>query len=242
MTTNKEREWLLRDKYEGVESEAFYQDLERLESGEPLAYVIGWVPFLNTRIHLDSKPLIPRPETEHWVDMAISEMKKSAKPLKILDLCAGSGAIGVAVLQALPNALVNFVEIDGSHHPTILKNLEEAGVDDSRFKIIGGDLFENVTDSYDFILTNPPYIDPALSRTEAPVLEHEPHLALFGGQMGMEIVNRILKGASLHLNAGGVMYTEHEPEQMVAMASYPLYAGSYEDQYGVARFSIFRIP
>lgn len=238
--TSKEREWLLKDKYGGTECEAFHKDLERLEAGEPLAYVIGWVPFLNTKIWLDSKPLIPRPETEYWVNLAISEIKggEIASP-KILDLCAGSGAIGVAVLNAISSASVNFVEIDGSHHKTILKNLKEAGVEDSRFNILGGDLFENVSESYDFILTNPPYIDPKLKRVEKSVQGYEPHLALFGGEEGMEVIDRILKQAPGHLNPGGSVYLEHEPEQVGAIASHITYKGSEKDQFEAIRFSIF---
>ncbi len=91
--------WLLREKYQGVKTDAFFEDCARLKNGEPLAYIIGSIPFLNTTIFLDAHPLIPRPETEFWVEKAIAHMNVRA-PLRILDLCAGSGCIGVAVLTA----------------------------------------------------------------------------------------------------------------------------------------------
>src|SRR5690606_26669366 len=102
MTLNQEEQWLLEEKYAGAESEAFRADLKRLTGGEPLGYVIGHVPFLDCRIHLDSHPLIPRPETEYWVEKAMVAIKEvaggpEARPLHVLDLCAGSGCIGVAV-------------------------------------------------------------------------------------------------------------------------------------------------
>src|SRR3989344_3024544 len=131
-----------------------------MEDSEPIAYTIGWIPFIHTKIYLDSRPLIPRPETEYWVDQVIQEIKKSKveKP-KILDLCAGSGCIGIAVLKEIPEAFVDFVEIEEIHHKTIEKNIRENNLDSSHTRIFGGDLFENVLDSYDFILSNPPYIN-----------------------------------------------------------------------------------
>ncbi|HVS79487.1 MAG TPA: peptide chain release factor N(5)-glutamine methyltransferase [Candidatus Paceibacterota bacterium] len=236
----REAEWLLRDKYDGVETPEYHKDLERLAAGEPLAYTIGWTPFLNTKIFLDSRPLIPRPETEYWVGNAIAEAEKNSKPLKILDLCAGSGCIGVAVLKALPNSTVDFIEIDPAHHPLIAKNIRENSIDESRTRILGGDLFENAGTGYDLILSNPPYIDPALQRTDGSVLNHEPHLALFGGERGMEIIERIIADGPAHLALGGTLYIEHEPEQAEAIAK--LLPGSVQlkDQFGLIRVTRYK--
>ena len=97
-----------------------------MHSSLPEAYKIGWVPFIHTDIYLDSRPLIPRTETEYWVNEAIQEIKKSGVVApRILDLCAGSGCIGVAVLKEIPEALVDFAEIDPTHHETIRKNITE---------------------------------------------------------------------------------------------------------------------
>lgn len=239
---DKEIRWLLEEKYNGVKSHEFEKDILRLESGEPLAYIIGWVPFLNTKIWLDSKPLIPRPETEYWVNSAIDEIKgrRISNP-KILDLCAGSGCIGVAILKAVPEAIVHFAEIDNTHHETIKKNTLENELDVSRIQIFGGDLFENIKDTYDFILTNPPYIDPNLSeRVEGSVTSHEPAKALWGGKGGMEIIERILRESPKHLNKRGVLYIEHEPEQEMDIKGLLPGTASCKDQFGVIRYSIYR--
>lgn len=239
---NQESRWLLTDKYNGIESDEFRQDLVRLQDGVPLAYIIGWTPFLGTKIWLDSAPLIPRPETEYWVEKAIAEISLTPevrpRGVKVLDLCAGSGCVGVAVAKGVPNSIVHFAELVDDHHQTIRKNIRENNIDVERTKQIGGDLFEHVTEKYDFILTNPPYIDPELSnRVEQSVTLHEPLLALYGGEGGMEIIERIIAEASKHLNSGGVLYIEHEPEQEEAIKQLAPNAEIFEDQFGVKRFA-----
>ena len=212
-----------------------------MEDSEPIAYTLGWIPFIHTKIYLDSRPLIPRPETEYWVDQVIQEIKKSKveKP-RILDLCAGSGCIGVAVLKEIRDAFVDFVEIEEIHHKTIERNIRENNLDSSHTRIFGGDLFENVLGSYDFILSNPPYINPDLkARVEKSVIQYEPPKALYGGDGGLDIIRRILSKVSDHLARAGVLYLEHEPEQVEALVSHPMYQKTYPDQFGLLRFSQF---
>lgn len=243
---NQDETWLLKEKYNGQKTASFLADCDRLTSGEPLAYIIGHTPFLNTTIHLDSHPLIPRPETEYWTEQVIKEIADQGKALvRMLDLCAGSGCIGVAVLKALPQSTVDFVEIDASHYPTIHKNIEENDIAISRTQIFGGNLFENITDSYDYILTNPPYIDAHLNRTEESVTANEPALALWGGLNGMEVISKILETSPQHLTENGVLYIEHEPEQVEAIREhgkrYFHEVETFVDQFGVARFTrLFR--
>ena len=242
MTSNQEEKWLLTEKHNGVESEAFQADLERLRTGEPLAYLIGYIPFLGCQIYLDSRPLIPRPETEYWVDKAIASIRLDSKEARVLDLCAGSGCIGVAVAKAVPEARVTFTEIDSAHLPTIKKNITENLSDNERFQIIQSDLFEKVEGQYDFILSNPPYIDPALDRTESSVKVHEPHLALYGGQSGMEIIERLIAAAPEHLAPGGQIWIEHEPEQVEEVKKCAEAGGfravAHLDQYIIERYTV----
>lgn len=235
----QEINWLLKDKYAGVEAPEFEADVLRIKNGEPVAYVIGWAPFINTRVWLDSKPLIPRTETEYWVSHAIEEIKNSeiTNP-KILDLCAGSGCIGVAILKEIPGAEVDFAEIDILHHETIRKNIKENGLYDSKTKIFGGDLFGNITETYDFILSNPPYVDPSLKeRVGESVKTHEPEKALYGGVGGLEIIEKILSNAKNYLKPGGILYLEHEPEQAEALSKNSMFTETGKDQFGVLRFS-----
>lgn len=211
-------------------------------NNEPEAYRIGWVPFINTHIHLDSHPLIPRTETEFWVNEFIHKSGiLNLKSPRVLDLCAGSGCIGVAVLKEIPEALIDFVEMDERHHSTILKNIRENQLDVTRTKIFGGDLFENITGQYDFILSNPPYIDPALkSRMQESVKQHEPGIALYGGTGGLEIIERILVKVQNHLKPDGMLYLEHEPEQVEFISKIAGYQKTLRDQFGINRISYFK--
>ena len=237
----QEQQWLLNEKYAGIESSEFRADCQRLASGEPLAYVIGWIPFCKTKIFLDSHPLIPRAETEFWVTKAIEDIRSQGleRP-RVLDLCAGSGCIGIATLKAIPGATCDLVEIDIHHHETIRKNLIENNISPERVQILGGSLFEQVSGNYDVILTNPPYIDPILSeRIQKSVLAHEPDLALFGGVDGMDVVSEILKQTPSYLKSGGILYIEHEPEQEIAIQKHLPGIISHPDQYGLIRYSTY---
>jgi len=246
----QEAKWLLEEKYQGKTSADYLIDCERLKAGEPLAYIIGYVPFLDCQIYLDSKPLIPRPETEYWVEKAIDTIKQTfhsnERFVRVLDLCAGSGAIGVAVAKTLTQVSVTFSELEASHLLTIEKNLAQTSSDSTiiydsgKYRIIESDLFENLTEKFDFILSNPPYIDPLVDRAEPSVKDFEPHLALYGELAGLELIAKIIEEAPRFLNKKGQLWLEHEPEQVETineLASKNFSVENYEDQYGVKRYS-----
>ena len=238
--------WLLDEKYQGDRCDAFIADCARLKAGEPLAYIIGYIPFRSTIIHLDSRPLIPRTESEFWIgeviDMIQQEAREYTQSLRILDLCAGSGALGIAVLAEIPHARVDFAEIKHEHHATIQKNIHANRIAPERTRIFGGDLFEQVEGQYAYIISNPPYIDPALDRAEESVKQHEPEIALYGGAKGMEIITRIIATAPRFLTPDGKLVIEHEPEQteaITALAStYGFTPLTHTDQYDVERYTI----
>jgi len=242
-------ERLRSEKYSGEKSDAFFADVARLEAGEPLAYLIGNIPFLNTIIYLDSRPLIPRTETEFWVEQAIVAIKSAALTApRILDLCAGSGCIGVGIAKEIPTVHVTFAELEPAHLLTITKNIKKnIIIDDSKkYQVVQSDLFTNVAGTYDFILSNPPYVDPALDRVEPSVRAHEPAAALYGGKAGFEIIERILSGARAKLAPpSGQLWLEHEPEQVAQLQrsaeSHGLIVTTHTDQYNVPRYSIITV-
>ena len=243
--TNDE-EWLLKEKYNGEKTEGFFTDCARLASHEPLAYLIGEIPFLHATISLDSHPLIPRSETEFWVEKMIQKINldRGFASVKVLDLCAGSGCIGVAILMEVPRAHVDFCEIDTNHHATIQKNILRNNIDSSRTNILDGDLFEQITSKYDYIFSNPPYIDPVLDRTTESVQKFEPGLALYGGKEGTDLIFKIISEAPRFLTEKGVLVIEHEPEQKDAIhvhaKSHGFACVTGPDQYHVDRYTCLK--
>lgn len=207
---------LIEDKYGGSTENraAVAADIRRLGTGEPLAYVIGWMPFSGLRIHLDSKPLIPRPETEWWTEELIRAMRDAygGRPFSFLDLCAGSGAVGCAVLASFPNAQVSFGEAVPEHASTIRKNIEENGLDAARAKILIGDLFEPFGgERFDAIAANPPYI-PRGRALEESVSRYERPEALYAGEDGLDLIRRIAREAPEHLATDGMLWVECDAE------------------------------
>lgn len=201
-----DRDFLLREKYNGVPTPSFEADCERLREGEPLAYVIGHQPFLGVTVYLDSRPLIPRPETEWWTEACIASIPDG--PQKVLDLCAGSGAIGCAVLKHVKEAHVTFSDIHREHIVSIAHTIEANGLDQHRSRLCTGDLFDAVQgEQFDRILINPPYI-PSTRSLPKSVAQFEPHDALFAGEDGLAIIKRIVSQLREHLRAHGEAWIE----------------------------------
>lgn len=206
----RDLELLIRDKHAGDRTQDLSADLARLKEGEPLAYVIGWVPFLGLRVLLDSKPLIPRPETEAWTEDLIGRLRErfGKEPFHMLDLCAGSGAIGLSVLQAFPAARVTFGEIVPAHADLIRKSLAENALDAARAVVVASDLFASILPGrFDIIATNPPYV-PEARTLDVSVTGFEPGVALYGGPDGLALIRTIAAEAASRLAAGGELWME----------------------------------
>jgi HemK-like putative methylase len=209
---------------------------------EPLAYQIGNQPFLGLKIYLDSKPLIPRPETEWWTEQLLNHVGFRKPYMTFLDLCAGSGAIGCAALARLPDAQVYFGEIDPAHESTILKNIRENNLDESRAHICIGDLFEPFGDmKFDIIAANPPYI-PSNRELPASVVDYEPALALRSGTDGLDLIRRIATSVRCHLTECGVAWIEcdsaHADTAHKLFEAQELHEEIRPDQYGVPRIIV----
>lgn len=241
----KDEQWLLDEKYDGIETAEYVADKERLARGEPLGYVIGFEPFLGLKIHLDSKPLIPRVETEWWTEQLLGTLAKDATHT-FLDLCSGSGAIGCAALARLPHTQVYFGEIDPAHESTITKNIRENNIDASRADIRIGDLFEPFRGmTFDVIACNPPYIrnDRELP---ANITDYEPALALYSGNDGLDLIRRIATDLPTYLKKGGVAWiecdSEHAEAARLLFTSRGLSVEIRNDQYDRPRILVVSFP
>jgi len=204
----------------------------------PEDYRIGYKYFLGAKIDLSKRPFIPREETEHWVSLAIKEIKKNSI---CLDLFSGSGCIGVSVLKNVNNSYCDFGEKEDLFLEQIKINLDLNGIDKNRYSLIKTDIFSNIEKQYDFILANPPYV--ALNRVNEvgeDVKTYEPHIALFSGEEGLDAITEFLSKAKMFLKEKGVIYMEFDEKQLKDIEE--IIKGNYskceflKDQFNKYRF------
>lgn len=190
-----------------------------MNSKIPPEYKKGYTKFLNCKIDLRNRVFIPRIETEFWVKKALSEIQKSkkskTKKLKILDIFAGSGCIGIAILKNVKNSFVDFIDIDKKAIEQIKINLKLNKIPKIRYKIYKSNIFEKIKgEKYDFILTNPPYVaKERLNEVEQSVLKYEPKRAFLAGKKGFRYIKKFLKEAKKFLKPNGTIYFEFDPQQ-----------------------------
>lgn len=167
-----------------------------LEKDYPVQYIIGYVDFYGLKINVNEFTLIPRYETEYLIELTLKEIKNMnlANP-KILDLCTGSGAIGLTLKSLLPSSEVTLSDISKDALMVANKNKNELNLD---VNIIESDLFKNIQGKFDIIISNPPYV--MTNETLPKDVLYEPHLALYSGPKGIDHIEEIFKNIKSHLN------------------------------------------
>ncbi len=189
--------------------------LSRRASGEPLQYILGGTYFMGLRFHVDKRVLIPRQDTETLAESAIIALHGIKNP-QVLDLCAGSGAIGISIKTLVPSAQVTLADVSRDALDVARENAHELNAD---VEIRHGDLFKAVGhEKYDLIVTNPPYIPRNEIEDLQKEVQYEPMLALDGGADGLDIYRRIAQDVCEHLKANGYIYLEvgiHQAEDVL---------------------------
>lgn len=176
--------------------EKYKQEVEALEQGKPLQYVIGNVNFYGINFEINNNVLIPRFETEELVENTINYIKKYfTEPVDIIDLGCGSGVIGLTLEKKVSTKTVDLVDISSKALEVAHKN---CGNLDSKANLIESDMFTNVTKKYDVIISNPPYIKTT-EEIEKIVKDNEPELALYSGEDGLDCYRKILKDIDKHM-------------------------------------------
>jgi len=190
----------------------------------PIEYRKGFTKFLNCKINLSKRVFIPRIETEFWVKIAIKELPET-RSLAILDMFAGSGCIGIAILKTCPEGFdraqprafvrrVDFVDSDKKAIEQIKINLRLNHVPPNRYKIYKSNLFEKLKRKYDYIFANPPYVArERIKEVESSVLKYEPKIALLAGKKGLGYIKKFLKEAKNYLKENGKIFMEFDPLQ-----------------------------
>jgi release factor glutamine methyltransferase len=215
LTLEEAKEKILAEKYHGVPSDAFRADTLRIDAHEPWQYVLGYADFLGCRIDLthEHKAMVPRDETAFWVERVIREWQDRG-PLTALDLYAGSGNIGIALLKHLPLARVTFNELDGELLPQITRSLQVSAIDTARATLIAGDSLAGITGQFDVICANPPYVDPADAGDMDAEMHYEPQMAFFGSSDGFGHHRELIREGKKYLTPRGVLYVECDMTQV----------------------------
>ena len=206
----------LDDALDPDASTRFAALVERRLAREPLAYIVGRREFYGVDIRCEPAALIPRPETEMLVDLALDEIRRRGDALRVVDVGAGSGAIAIAIAANAAN--VRVTAIDASPSALVLARHNAGRVDVAdRVAIREGDLLDQA-DAFDVIVANLPYVSEAEWADLPPeIRDHEPRQALVGGKAGTETVERLLRSAPPHLAAGGILAVEIGATQGAAL-------------------------
>ncbi|MGV2392489.1 UNVERIFIED_CONTAM: HemK family protein methyltransferase [Campylobacter lari] len=173
---------LLEKKRYGLKQEITDKELKMLEENYPVQYIMGYVEYANIRINLDHKVLIPRYETEELIYLIKDNYLKDN--MKVLDLCCGSGFIGLALKKANSTIELTMSDIDPEAIKQTSKNLVFNFKNSDKVKIIQSDCFNEINEKFDIIVSNPPYIAYDDPDAQSPSLKYEPEHAIFAENNG----------------------------------------------------------
>lgn len=186
-------------------SDKLEDGIKRLNNGEPVQYIVGNVDFYGYKINVNKNVLIPRFETEELVFKTINLIKKNLNEnIKVLDIGTGSGCISIALKKEIPGLDITAVDISEDALVVAKNNALE---NNCKINFIKSDLFNNIDDKYDLIISNPPYISYDEQIMDI-VKKNEPHLALYAKNNGLYFYEEIIKNSSNYLNDKNIIAFE----------------------------------
>jgi len=193
--------------------------IKRRLGGEPVAYLLGEQELWGLPFYVDESVLVPRPDTETVIEVALGMRGDRAAACRVLDLCTGSGAIAISLAKELPAARVVATEISPEAAAIAKRNAERNELAD-RVEVRIGDLFAPIDrerERFDLIVANPPYIATAVIATLSAEVQREPRIALDGGPDGLTFYDQICAAATSYLAPGGALVVEHGFDQADAV-------------------------
>lgn len=222
--------------------------VRRVLDGEPVQYVMGRWSFRHLDLMVDSRVLIPRPETELIVEHVMSFLGSRPAPHVIADLGTGSGAIGLSLLHELPLTSADVWMTDASPDAIDVARANAAGIGRpaARAHFAVGSWCDALPDSlkrsFDVVVSNPPYIAEGDPEVDASVVEHEPHSALFSGDDGLDDIRTLAVQSSEWLAPGGMLivemgYTQADAVQEIFVNAELVNVETHTDLTGKPRFT-----
>lgn len=192
----------------------------RVEERVPVGYLVGSVNFYGRRFEVEPGIVIPRSPIAQLIDCGLRPWLKS-DPRSVVDVCTGSGCLGILCAFAFPEAVVTLVDVDPAAVALARRNAMLHGLE-SRVEVVASDLFVNVAPArFDLIVSNPPYVCEADMAALPPEYGHEPVRGLAGGHDGLDLVARLLQALPERLAPGGVFVCEVGASAPALLARYP---------------------
>lgn len=179
----------------------------RVNERVPLAYLLGEAWFMGMPFHVDERVLVPRSPIGELIENGFQPWLGDRPVERILDLCTGSGCIGIGAASVFVDAEVVLSDISADALEVAESNIDLHGLR-GRVSAVQSDVFEKVEGRFDVIVSNPPYVDAEDLADMPDEYRHEPELGLAAGQDGLDIAHRILAGAADHLTPGGLLVVE----------------------------------
>ena len=204
-----DRNEIIKEQGQEVKKEdekEYRQAIEKIKKGMPLQYITNKQEFMKLEFYVDENVLIPQPDTEILVEEVIKIIKKENKE-KILDMCTGSGCIGVSLAYYIKNTKITMGDISRNAIEIAKKNAVINNVIE-RTKFVETDLFKNVNEKFDIIVSNPPYIETRVIKTLSKQVKNEPIIALDGGEDGLVFYRKLIDESPQFLNDNGYLCME----------------------------------
>lgn len=232
-----------------AELQTFQELMKRRAAGEPLQYITAHQSFFGLDFEVAPGVLIPRPETELLVEIALEILEGSQAPL-ICDVGTGSGCIAITLLHERTNAQAVAIDISAAALEIAKRNAQRHSVE-SRLTFVRGNCFSSLSpamSNFDLIVSNPPYVaEDALDGLQREVRDHEPREALAGGRDGLDVVRRLLEESDAFLRPGGhllieIGFNQAAPVESLLQGLMWIAKGIRHDLQGIPRVVVLQKP
>ncbi|WP_417544156.1 50S ribosomal protein L3 N(5)-glutamine methyltransferase [Marinobacter sp.] len=192
----------------------------RIDDRVPLAYLLGEAWFMGMPFHVDERVLVPRSPIGELIENGFQPWLGDKPVERMLDLCSGSGCIGIGAATVFEDAIVDLSDISPDALAVAESNIDLHELRD-RVRTVQSDVFANISGQYDIIVSNPPYVDAEDLAGMPQEFHHEPALGLAAGNDGLDIAHRIIAGAAEHLTPGGLLVVEVGNSWVALDEAYP---------------------
>ena len=202
--------------------------VRRIRERVPAPYLTGRAWFAGLELACDARALVPRSPIAEWIERGFEPWLDPDAVARVLEIGTGGGAIAIACAIAFPNATVDAVDVSGAALALARENCVSHHVDD-RIRLFESDVYAEVSDRYDLIVSNPPYVDAETMASLDPEYLHEPRIGLEAGADGLGCVRRILSGTAAYLRPDGVLVCEVGASREALENAFPTVAFTWLD-------------